>query len=74
MTYSEPAAETGWLIEADGECIGIVGGEIAWVPYTFDDALRFARYGDARNMLEYLRTSQVTSIPQSVFIAEHAWV
>jgi len=66
-------SEVGWLVEADGECIGMVAGEIAWVPYTYDNALRFARKSDAEAMLEYLKLSGVTIVPPGTFIGEHLW-
>lgn len=43
--------ETGWLIERGGLCLGISCQKPAWVHFTSEDAIRFCRESDARNLL-----------------------
>lgn len=64
--------DNGWLIEKGQLCLGTDCGKPAWVTFTNDGAIRFARWKDADLMLSSLMSFDANAF-LGCTISEHAW-
>jgi hypothetical protein len=63
--------EVGWVIERGGLCIGLGScGVLTWVTFTDNNAIRFCREIDAKNMRTALRTTLGLNNGR---VTEHMW-
>lgn len=61
--------ETGWLIERGQVCVGVACRyRLAWVAFTDENAIRFARKQDAEAMLKALGGDL-----GHCTVSEHSW-
>lgn len=65
--------ETGWLIEQHGLCLGLNCGKPAWVTFTNERAIRFARQQDGENFLTAIRAMKFGDSFNSCEVREHRW-
>ena len=65
--------ETGWLIERDGLCLGFCEHRFAWVAFTNEQALRFARSADAYSFKETVKWTPFNLPLEDAIVTEHRW-
>jgi hypothetical protein len=67
------AAETGWLIERGGLCLGFCEYRFAWVTLTNENALRFARQRDGYSFMECCKWTPFDLRIEGAKVTEHVW-
>jgi hypothetical protein len=65
--------EIAWLIERGGLCLGFCENKFAWVTFTNEDALRFARQRDAYAFKETCKWTPFNLKLEDTAVREHTW-
>lgn len=66
-------ADVAWLIERGGLCLGFCENRFAWVTFTNESALRFARSVDAYSFKETVKWTPFNLPLEGAIVTEHMW-